>query len=96
MYLWQSPQWPEFQVDLAALQPALAAARYAQGRAMGLASHLQLMELGDLQLQGWADEAVATAQIEGETLQVNSVRASAARRLGLADAKALIERRVKR
>ena len=56
---------------------------------MGLASHLQLMELGDLQLQGWADEAVATAQIEGETLQVNSVRASAARRLGLADAKAL-------
>jgi len=88
MYLWQCPQWPEFQVDLAALQPALAAARYAQGRTMGLASHLQLMDLGDLQLQGWADEAMATAQIEGEILQVNSVRASAARRLGLADAKA--------
>jgi Fic family protein len=91
MYLWQSPQWPEFQVDLAALQPALTAARYAQGRAMGLASHLQLMDLGDLQLQGWADEAIATAQIEGEILQVNSVRASAARRLGLADAQ-LMER----
>jgi len=91
MYIWQSPQWPEFQVDLAALQPMLAAARYAQGRAMGLASHLQLMELGDLQLQGWADEAIATAQIEGEILQINSVRASAARRLGLADAK-LMER----
>jgi len=89
MYLWQSPQWPEFQVDLAALQPALAAARYAQGRTMGLASHLQLMDLGDLQLQGWADEAIATAQIEGEILQVNSVRASAARRLGLLDAKAV-------
>lgn len=88
MYLWQSPRWPEFQVNLAALQPALAAARYAQGRAMGLASQLQLLELGDLQLQGWADEAIATAQIEGEILQVNSVRASAARRLGLADAKA--------
>jgi Fic family protein len=89
MYLWQSTQWPEFQVDLAALQPALAAARYAQGRAMGLASHLQLMDLGELQLQGWAEEAIATAQIEGEILQVNSVRASAARRLGLQDAKAL-------
>lgn len=88
MYLWQSPQWPAFQVDLAVLQPALAAARYAQGRAMGLASQLQLLELGHLQLQGWADEAIATAQIEGEILQVNSVRASAARRLGLADAKA--------
>lgn len=87
MYLWQSSKWPEFQVDLVALQPTLAAARYAQGRAMGLASQLQLMDLGDLQLQGWADEAIATAQIEGEILQVNSVRASAARRLGLADAK---------
>ena len=90
MFIWQSPQWPEFQVDLAALQPALAAARYAQGRAMGLASHLQLMDLGDLQLQGWADEAIATAQIEGEILQVNSVRASAARRLGLQDAKLMV------
>ena len=89
MYLWQSPYWPEFQVDLAALQPALAAARYAQGRSMGLASHLQLMDLGALELQGWTDEAIATAQIEGEILQVNSVRASAARRLGMADAKAL-------
>lgn len=89
MYLWQSTQWPEFQVDLAVLQPVLAAARYAQGRAMGLASHLQLMDLGALQLQGWAEEAIATAQIEGEILQVNSVRASAARRLGLQDAKAL-------
>jgi hypothetical protein len=29
MHLWQSPQWPEFQVDLAALQPTLTAARYA-------------------------------------------------------------------
>lgn len=86
MFLWQSPQWPEFQVDLAALQPVLAAARYAQGRTIGLASQLQLMDLGALQLQGWADEAIATAQIEGEALQVNSVRASAARRLGLADA----------
>jgi len=89
MYLWQSPQWPEFQVDLAALQPVLAAARYAQGRTMGLASHLQLMDLGELQLQGWADEAIATAQIEGEILQVNSVRASAARRLGLLGTKAV-------
>lgn len=89
MYIWQSPQWPEFQVDLTALQPALAATRYAQGRAMGLASHFQLMDLGELQLQGWAEEAIATAQIEGETLQVNSVRASAARRLGLLDAKAI-------
>ena len=54
---------------------------------MGLATHLQLADLGELQLQGWSDEALATAQIEGEMLQVSSVRASAARRLGLSDGK---------
>jgi Fic family protein len=87
MYLWQSSKWPHFKVDLAALQPAIAATRFSQGRAMGLATHLQLPDLLALQLQGWSDEALATAQIEGEILQLNSVRASAARRLGLADGK---------
>ena len=87
MFLWQSSKWPHFKVDLAALQPAIAATRFSQGRAMGLATHLQLPDLVALQLQGWSDEALATAQIEGEILQLNSVRASAARRLGLADGK---------
>ena len=54
---------------------------------MGLATHLQLPDLVALQLQSWSDEALATAQIEGEILQLNSVRSSAARRLGLADGK---------
>jgi Fic family protein len=82
MYLWQSSKWPQFKVDLALVQPELAATRFSQGRAMGLATHLQLPDFVALQLQGWSDEALATAQIEGEILQLNSVRASAARRLG--------------
>ena len=80
MYLWQSSKWPHFKVDLAALQPAIAATRFSQGRAMGLAAHLQLPDLVALQLQGWSAEALATAQIEGEILQLNSVRASMAHR----------------
>ncbi len=83
MWIWQASDWPHFSVDAQSLQPALAAARVAQGRMLGVASGLQLVELGDLQLAEWAQEAVATAQIEGELLQINSVRASAARRLGL-------------
>jgi Fic family protein len=89
MYLWQSPQWPKFQVNWPVLQASLAAARLAQGRTLGLASQLKLVDLGELQLEGWATEAMATAQIEGETLQVLSVRASAARRLGLTNANPL-------
>lgn len=88
MYLWQSPGWPHFQHDAQALTVSLAQARLAQGRMLGLASSLQLVDLAQLQLTGWAQEAVATAQIEGEVLQINSARASAARRLGLPDASA--------
>jgi len=83
MYLWQAPDWPRWRHDAAALQPVLSRVRLAQGRMLGLAGQLDLVALGELQLQGWADEAIATAQIEGEVLQLHSVRASAARRLGL-------------
>ncbi len=86
MWIWQAKKWPRFEVDAQALQPALSAARLAQGRMLGVAGNLQLIDLGELQLGEWTQEAIATAQIEGETLQVNSVRASAARRLGLTPA----------
>ena len=43
-----------------------------------------MLDVSELQLAGWTREALATAQIEGEVLQLNSMRASAARRLGLA------------
>ena len=56
---------------------------------LGLAGGLGMMDLAELQLAGWTQEALATAQIEGEQLQLNSVWASAARRLGLADAPAV-------
>jgi Fic family protein len=83
MWIWQSKAWPNFEYDAQTLQPALASARMAQGRMLGVASSLKLVELAALQLDEWAEEAIATAQIEGEVLQVNSVRASAARRLGM-------------
>ena len=83
MWIWQSALWPQFSFDSNALQAALVAARHAQGRLLGAAEQLQLLDVSELQLSGWTREALATAQIEGEVLQLNSVRASAARRLGL-------------
>ncbi len=86
MWIWQAKQWPNFQFDARALQPAIAAARTAQGRMLGIASQLQLVELSGMQISGMVTEALATAQIEGEVLHPQSVRASAARRLGLLQA----------
>ncbi|MDR6537253.1 Fic family protein [Variovorax soli] len=83
MWIWQDADWPHFKFDAQALQPRLASARVAQGQMLGVASGLRLLDLGELQVTEFALEAVATAQIEGELLQINSVRASAARRLGL-------------
>ena len=86
MWIWQAKKWPNFEFDAQALQPAVASARVAQGRMLGMASQLQLVDLADLTIDGLAFEALATAQIEGEVLHPQSVRQSAARRLGLATA----------
>ena len=83
MWIWKARKWPNFEFDALALQPALASARVAQGRMLGMASQLQLLDLADLTIDGLTFEALATAQIEGEMLHPQSVRQSAARRLGL-------------
>ncbi|MGE4240769.1 MAG: Fic family protein [Ramlibacter sp.] len=85
MYLWQAPRWPAMRWDALATTSAIAGARIAEGRMLGLASTLGVADMASLQLAGWTQEALATAAIEGENLQLHSVRASAARRLGLAD-----------
>lgn len=86
MYLWQAAGWPGLTWDANVVTAPLARARQAQGRMLGFAGSLGMMDLATLQLMGWTQEALATAQIEGEQLQLHSVRASAARRLGIADA----------
>ncbi len=87
MWIWQDKNWPNFSFDTQALQSALAAARMAQGHMLGIASQLQLVQLADMHVSGITAEALATAQIEGEVLHPQSVRASAARRLSLDVAK---------
>jgi Fic family protein len=82
-YLWQAPDWPRLRIDLAAVNPSLALARTAQGTLFGLLASLNLPDRTDIQIEGWVKEAQSSASIEGEVLQLNSVRASVARRLGL-------------
>ena len=82
-YVWQSPTWPDFQWDRAALSIPLASARQAQGRLLGKIAGLGF----DLSLSQRArvltEEAVRTSAIEGEIFDPQAVRSSVARRLGL-------------
>jgi Fic family protein len=82
-YIWQSPDWPKLRVDMPALHPTLLRARSIQGQLLGLLTSLNLIDHGGIQLESWVKEAQSSAHIEGEMLQLHSVRASVARRLGI-------------
>ena len=83
-YIWQQGEWPRLQFDLEALSPGLASARQEQGKVLGLFRAIGMAsETTDVERLIWTEEAVATAAIEGEKLDLEAVRSSVMRRLGL-------------
>jgi len=82
-FVWTHPDWPRWRSDAALLAAPLAAARKAQGRVIGKAQAIGLDLIREALHAIWVDEALATAAIEGEKLDLAAVRSSVARRLGL-------------
>jgi Fic family protein len=82
-FIWQRPDWPRFAVHAVEIASLLKDARLAQGRVTGKAQALGLQAVGSAAGEIWAAEALATASIEGEKLDLAAVRSSVARRLGL-------------
>jgi Fic family protein len=82
-WIWQSTQWPKLGFNSEQLAAPLARAQVEQGRLLGLAKAIGAVELSLVQRDVWVGEAVATAAIEGERLDLASVRSSVARRLGI-------------
>ena len=85
-YIWQHPAWPSLSFDAAALAPDLDRARLAQGTLLGLLDAIGLGQAQEVRRDLWVQEAMATAAIEGEKLNLDSVRSSVAHRLGMAEA----------
>ena len=83
MYIWQRSDWPHFRYDSKTLGPLLKQVRLLQGKLTGHAEHLNHQGALETQMNTLVQEALQTSAIEGETLNVSSVRSSAARRLGL-------------
>ena len=65
----------------------VALARRAQGIVEGKLAALGFEQRQQLAAEAWTQEAMATAAIEGERLDLQAVRSSVARRLGVADLK---------
>lgn len=85
-WIWQDPEWPRLRWDQGALAPRLARARLAQGKALGA---VRLLDAG-LTLEAAAailvEDGLTTSAIEGERLDLDAVRSSVARHLGLPSA----------
>ena len=83
LYIWQSPDWPSWHYDLTVLAEPLAKVSRAQGLLMGRLTDVGLGLQDKASLAALTDDVLKTSEIEGEYLNVASVRSSIARRLGV-------------
>ena len=83
LYIHEQPDWPKFRWDSARLTPALSTCRHQQGRLLGQMQALGFQFQQEAELQTLTDDVVKSSEIEGEKLDVQQVRSSVARRLGM-------------
>ena len=83
LYLWQADDWPNWRYDLTALAGPLAEVSHAQGMLMGRMADIGMVLRDQTSLAAFTEDAIKTSEIEGEHLNLQSVRSSLARRLGV-------------
>lgn len=82
-YIWQAPDWPNWHYDLAVLATPLAEVSRRQGILLGRLADVGGSLRDQASLAALTEDVVKTSEIEGEQLNVASVRSSIARRLGV-------------
>lgn len=82
-YIWQVSDWPNWRFDLAALAGPMGEVSRAQGHLMGRLADVGMALRNQASLAALTEDVVKTSAIEGERLDVESVRSSIARRLGV-------------
>jgi Fic family protein len=82
-YIWQASDWPTWRFDLAALAGRMVEVGRAQGVLMGRLADVGMVLRDQASLAALTEDVVKTSEIEGEHLNVESVRSSIARRLGV-------------
>lgn len=82
-YIWQSEDWPNWRYDLAALVAPLAEVSRAQGLLLGRLADVGMPLRDQASLSALTEDVVKSSAIEGEHLNIDAVRSSIARRLGV-------------
>ena len=83
LYIWQAQDWPRWRYDLAALAQPIADVSRAQGLLLGRLADVGTILRDEARLAALTQDVVKTSEIEGDTLNIQSVRSSIARRLGV-------------
>ncbi len=82
-YIHENPNWPNFRWDNATLLPLLADVRHRQGRLFGRMEGIGFRLRAEASLTTLTSDVIKSSAIEGAHLDVEQVRSSIARRLGL-------------
>jgi Fic family protein len=82
-WIWQQENWPNFTWRDAIIQPLLHNTRLKQGILLGCASAVSDSDHSTTELDTLLQNIITSSAIEGEALNVQSVRSSLAKRLGL-------------
>ncbi|MBT0653450.1 Fic family protein [Geomobilimonas luticola] len=93
-YIWQLDNWPQLTWDTDRLLAPLGECRLLQGKLLGRIGELGMQLDAQAQAEILVEETIKTSAIEGEQLDVRSVRSSVARRLGLPSAGLPVDRRI--
>lgn len=82
-YIWERENWFDFKYDFDSLLKPLSELRVLQGKLLGRIASLNIKLETEAQGAILVEEAVRTAEIEGQKLNRDAVRSSVAVRLGL-------------
>lgn len=83
MYIHQRKEWPNFRWNQVMLVDLLAEVRHLQGRLLGRMDALGFQLREEATLQTLMQDVLKTSEIEGEKLDIEQVRSSIAKRLGI-------------
>jgi Fic family protein len=93
-YIWQLNNWPTLTWDTDRLLTPLGECRLLQGKLLSKIGGLGMQLDHQAQAEILIEEAIKTSAIEGELLDLRSVRSSVARCLGLPSAGLPVDRRI--
>lgn len=83
IFIWQADEWPKWRYDLSTLTGPLTDVSRAQGLLLGRLADVGMALRDQASLAALTEDVVKTSEIEGEVLNVQSVRSSIARRMGV-------------